>query len=105
MEQIIQDKLIQPKGLAAFGWGLLGCFGGNLIINIICTIGSMIAVSMEHYSIASLLTAIFFVVLAFVLANEFRASRTYQATATGVGVSMICNGLIFIVAFIGGLSA
>ena len=101
MEQAIQDKVTQPTGFAAFGWGLLGWFGANLIINIVTTIGAVIAMEISENLMIAVLLIMFTLVVAFFLANEFRTTRTYQATATGAAAAMWVQGILFVLALIG----
>jgi len=106
-EQELLDprEYLQPTGIKAFGWGVLGFFGSNIIINIIATIGVLIAESFSKYWLPSILTIIVTIIVAFWAANEFRISRRYDATATGIAVSMFLQGVLLAVGFYSGLTA
>jgi len=106
-EQELLDprEYFQPTGIRAFGWGLLGFLGSNIIINIIATIGVLVADAFVNYWLLSILTIIVTIIVAFWAANEFRLSRKYDATATGIAVSMFLQGVLLAVGFYTGLTA
>ena len=71
-----------------FGWGLLGFFGSNVIINLAALIG--LAMMEVH-----LLLAIPFLAAGFYLAYMFGEDREYSCTRTGVHVSMYIHAAKF----------
>lgn len=93
----------QPTGIKALGWGFLGFLGSNVIINITFGIGVTIA---EFFAnpLVMLLTILVTVIVAFWGANEFRLSRNYNATATGITVSMWLQGTLFVLGFLSALA-
>jgi len=90
----------QPAGWAGFGWGLLGYFGGALIIQGITLLGMMIVIPLMSLSDIWGLLAFPAVATGIYCAVIFKNSRRYQATSTGVGVAIILNCIAFVLQFI-----
>lgn len=87
----IEEKPYQPRGLKAFGWGVLGLFGGNVIINISTTIpGAMIGD----------LGYLFGFIVGMTLAWMFASSRQYIATGIGCYIAFGLQAFAFVVAFV-----
>lgn len=106
MEQIIQDKLIQPKGLAAFGWGLLGFFGMNISMNIIFTIVNIPIFAAMETSGDIWGLAVFPIYAAVVFgAYKIMMGFKYQATRTGCTVALIVQGIGFCIGLFIGATA
>lgn len=92
--------MTQPSGIKAFGWGLLGYIGANLIINFSTTLLGMTGTGMGgdpsgnggHF---------FGFILGMTMAGAFANSRDYKATATGAWVAFALATLGFIAGFLG----
>lgn len=87
------NAITQPTGLKAFGWGVLGFFGANLVGNIVARIGAAIGE-------AGNANDFWYVVVTFAgigAAYYFAKTREYEATRTGGYVSVGWQILICIV--------
>jgi hypothetical protein len=90
------NEITQPTGLKAFGWGVLGFFGSNILINLVCFV--FLALGAEG------VFAFFAFVVAVWVAYIWQQSLKYDATKTGVTLSMVIQSLVFIGSFVGALS-
>lgn len=98
MNEIAIRDDYQPTGLRAFGWGILGFFGANIIINLTCNIGLLILGAVSNAFL--LLVGVFGVMgLALYLAYVFSDTRDYRATQTGAQVSIGINSIILVLSF------
>lgn len=90
----------QPKGIGAFGWGFLGFAGSNIIFNIVFQLTLALI-----YDLDDIYGLLVFPALAFAiwLVIAFRNGREYQATRTGVNVSIFFNCAAFVIGFLGEL--
>ena len=104
----------QPTGIRGFGWGLLGYFGANLIINITSGIGIVVVETVMKMDLELVTVDVFaFITLAsmvglgFLFAVLFKRDCTYRATSTGARVGIVIQAiyctLMFIDGFVGAL--
>lgn len=87
----------QPTGLKAFGWGLLGFFGANMIINLLTVGTGALVAGMGGYSDANIGHTVGFVAGMWI-AYQFAQARDYQATRTGALVSFYLQLAVFLLA-------
>ena len=99
-EETIEDKVIQPTGIRAFGWGFLGYLGNNFIIGALSQIGIIVAaiISPEGDGAYAVFALMGFL-LALYAGTLFADSRTYKATTTGAYVSIFMNVLLTVITF------
>ena len=90
------NAITQPTGLKAFGWGVLGFFGSNILINVICYIGLALGVE-GLFGFVLFIGALW-------AAYAWRESLKFNATKTGAMVSMVLQSLVFIASFLGAVS-
>lgn len=96
MENDIAEIEVQPTGIGAFGWGLLGFFGSNLIMNLVCAVGVWLILPLMDFNEMWGLLALPLYALAVWFAWQFKITRRYQATATGVSVSIVLGSILFV---------
>ncbi len=85
----------QPTGIRAFGWGILGYFGSNIIINLCTSVAGMAGDpngNPGHF---------FGFVLGMIFAGMFANSRNYRATSVGAWIAFWLAMLAFIAGFLG----
>jgi hypothetical protein len=79
----IKEEAYQPKGIKAFGWGLLGFIGTNLIIN---TSGAIITTL--AFELQSAVFVLIGLLIAMALGIWFARTRRYDATTVGCWVAI-----------------
>lgn len=96
--------VIEKTGLAAFGMGLLGFFGANIIINVTF---SLLFLPVQTGAVTNTFLAFVLGVGGFAfsvwLAMLFREYRKFRATRTGITVSIWLQVIFFTLSFIAGL--
>ena len=99
----VEERIEQPTGFRAFGWGLGGFIGSNIIINISSMVGFGLVQDLDNAFIL-LIGILGSIALGFYLAYMFGEYRTYKATRTGVHVSLWINAIVFVIEFFTGLA-
>ena len=94
----------QPTGFAAFGWGILGFFGGNLIMNAIGLLGVAVIEGLTTISYIYGLLAFPLFALAIFVTIKIRDCREYDATRGGFNVAIVLQCVAVILGFRVGLT-
>ena len=94
--------ITQPKGISAFGYGILGFFGGNIIINAACAVLMIPIITMaESNAIYGLFAFPAFGVSVW-LAMLFSNKRAYDATSIGVQIAVVFQCVSFVIGLVSG---
>lgn len=100
----MNEVVEQPTGIRAFGWGLAGFFGANIIVNALVTGGELIWQDL-HDPLAISAWFVGSVLLGLYLAYLFATSRHYDATKKGAFFSITMQSIVFVLGMIVGYTS